>query len=63
MVRGIVILLLIIVATFLIFDMIDRNVVAQEAGNLSQVLENQKLILKKLEAIDKKLNQLKMRIR
>lgn len=69
MVRGIIILLLIIVASFLIFDMCNRNVVAQEAddvgkaASLSQVLENQELILEKLEVLDKKLDIIKVRIR
>ena len=63
MARGIIILILIIVASFLIFEMTDKNVGAQSVTDLSQVLQNQKLILKKLDAVDKKLDVIKMRIR
>ena len=63
MARGIIILLLIVVASFLIFEMCNRDAGAQDAGTLSQVLKNQKIILEKLDAIDKKLDVIKMRIR
>ena len=61
--RGIVIALLIIIATLLIFEMCGNNAGAQDPGSLSQVIKNQKLILEKLNTMDKKLDQLKMRIR
>lgn len=64
MARGIVVLLLIIIATLLIFEMCGGNIGAQEKrGGFGQVLENQKLILDKLEAMDQKLDVIKMRIR
>ncbi len=63
MARAAVITLLIIIATLLIFEMFDGKAGAQSAGGFGQVLQNQKLILEKLNTMDKKLDQLKMRIR
>ena len=63
MARGLVVLLLIIIATLLIFDVCNMNARAQGGGSLNQVIENQKLILEKLDALDKKLDVIKIRIR
>ncbi len=63
MARAVVIMLLIVIATLLIFGMFDGKAGAQSAGGFDQVLQNQKLILEKLNTMDKKLDQLKMRIR
>ena len=63
MTRTIIIALLIVVATLFAFEMFDENAGAQTAGSLSQVIQNQELILEKLNTMDKKLDQLKMRIR
>ncbi len=63
MTRGIIIALLIVIATLFVFGMFDGNLGAQTEGGLSQVIQNQELILKKLNTMDKKLDQLKMRIR
>ena len=63
MARGLIILLLVIVATLLVFDVCNRNVVAEEADGLNQVIENQKLILEKLQVMDKKLDVIRMRIK
>ena len=63
MTRGIVIAVLIIIATLFVFEMFDGSAGAQNAGGLSQVIQNQKLILEKLDNMDKKLDQLKMRTR
>lgn len=62
MARGIIILLLIIIASFLIFEMTNKNAGAQGPTNLTQLIQNQQLILEKLDAIDKKLDVIKMRI-
>jgi len=63
MVRGVIILLLIVIVAFFIFDVPNRTTVAEEEDELGRVLANQRIILDKLDAIDAKLNQLKMRIR
>jgi peptidoglycan hydrolase CwlO-like protein len=66
MARGIIILLLIILAMFFIFEISDKTVSAQTKGKVSElkeVMQNQKLILEKLNTIDKKLDVIKMRIR
>ncbi len=63
MVRGAIILLLIIIALFLIFEMFDRNAGAQDTGVLDKVLQNQKLILEKLDTMNKKLDVIRVRIR
>lgn len=67
MVRGVVILLLIIIVSLFIFEIFDRNAGAQDSGQdkgiLDKVLQNQKLILEKLDAIDKKLDVIKVRIK
>ena len=66
MARSIVALLLIIFTVFLIFAISDKTIGAQaqeEADELKQVIQNQKLVLEKLDAIDKKLDIIKMRIR
>lgn len=61
--RGIIIMLLIVIVSFLAFEMCDRDIVAQDIEGIGRVLENQKLILQKLNTLDKKINQLKMRIK
>ena len=61
--RGIVIAVLIIIASFLIFESLGRNAGAQDAVNLNQVIQNQQLIIEKLNNIDVKLRQIRMRIR
>jgi len=63
MTRTIIIALLIIVATLFVFEVSDRDARAQVTGGNNQILENQKLILDKLAVMDRKLDQLKMRIR
>lgn len=63
MTRTIIIALLIIIATLFVFEVFDGNAGAQTAGSLSQVIQNQERILEKLNTMDKKLDQLKMRIR
>lgn len=63
MARMTIVLLLIIIASLLIFNFCDKNLVAQEADRLEQVLENQKQILQKLDAMDKKLDVIKIRIK
>lgn len=63
MVRNVVILILIAVVAFLIVNVPDRMTVAEEEDDLGKVLANQKIIIEKLDAIDTKVNQLKMRIR
>lgn len=67
MTRGIIVLLLVITISLLIFEMADRNAKAQStdqpASELSQILEGERLILQKLDAIDKKLDVIKMRIK
>jgi len=66
MTRGIIVLFLVVTISLLIFEMVDRNVKAQSldqpASELSQILEGQRLILQKLDAMDKKLDVLKIRI-
>ena len=61
--RGTAIVLLIVLATLLAFEFSGREAGAQATGNIAQVLSNQQQILEKLDAIDRKLDQLKMRIR
>lgn len=63
MVRSLLILLLIIAISLVVFKILDRNAAAQDEGGLSQVLENQRLILEKLDKIDQKLDVIKMRTR
>jgi hypothetical protein len=63
MVRGAIILLLIIVASLFIFEMFDRNAGAQDMSVLGQILQNQRLILEKLDTMDKKLDVIKIRIK
>ena len=63
MTRTIIIALLIIIATLFAFEVFDGNAGAQTEGSLGQVIQNQELILEKLNIMDKKLDQLKMRIR
>ncbi len=64
MARGIVIALLIMIAILLVLDTPHGVVRAKEdADNLTRILQNQKLILEKLGGIDKKIDQLKMRVR
>lgn len=67
MARGIIVLLLVMTISLLIFEIADRNAKAQStdqpAIELSQVLEGERLILQKLDAIDKKLDVIKMRIK
>lgn len=67
MTRGIIVLLLVITISLLIFEMADRNAKAQSTdqptSELSQILEGERLILEKLDVIDKKLDVIKMRIK
>ena len=63
MARGVVIILLVVIAAFLVFEMSHKDARAQDTDNLDQVLKNQELILDKLDTIDKKLHQIKMRIK
>lgn len=63
MARGAIILFLIIIALFLIFEIFDRDAGAQDTGVLNQVLQNQKIILEKLDAMDKKLDVIRVRIK
>ena len=62
MARSALILLLVIVISLVVFKTIDRNAGAQGNNELSQVLENQKLILEKLNVMDHKLDVLKTRL-
>lgn len=66
MARGIVIALLIMIAMLLVLDTphgIVRAKEKEDADNLARILQNQKLMLEKLGGIDKKIDQLKMRVR
>ena len=63
MARSLLILLLIIAVSFAVVKILDKNATAQDEGELSQVLENQRLILEKLDVIDGKIDTLKTRIR
>jgi peptidoglycan hydrolase CwlO-like protein len=63
MTRSVIILLLIIAISLVAFKIFDKNAGAQDEGGISQVLENQKLILEKLDSIDHKVDVLKTRIR
>jgi len=59
--RGIIVVLLIILASLLIiFEMPDRN--AQATGEFSEVLHNQQLILEKLKAMEGKLGEIENKI-
>ena len=62
MTKSITIALLIIIATLLVFEMFDGTAGAQATDELGHVIQNQKLILEKLNNIDKKLDVIKMRI-
>jgi len=62
MARSALILLLVIVISLAVFKAIDRNAGAQDVSELNQVLENQKLILEKLDFMDHKLDVLKTRL-
>jgi peptidoglycan hydrolase CwlO-like protein len=62
MMRNVVIVLLIAVISIMFFKVFDRKAGAQENNELSQVLENQKLILEKLSVMDHKLDVLKTRL-
>ena len=65
--QGIIIALLVIMAMVFVFGAPCTNVRAQEdeeeIAKIDQILSDQKVILQKLNAIDKKLDQLKMRIK
>jgi hypothetical protein len=62
------ILALIVVSLFLIFGIVGRNAGAQDpedaqiTGDFTQMLENQKNILEKLDSLDRKLDVIRMRI-
>jgi len=62
MARSVLALLLIILAVLLVFEITDKKAAAQSTGGMGQVIQNQKLILDKLNAIEKKLNVIKARI-
>ena len=63
MAKAVIIVLLIIGATLFVFKISDRNANAQATGGYNQILQNQRSILDKLDLMDRKLDQLKMRIR
>ena len=63
MIRYATVVVLIMLAVFLFFNMTDRGTVAAEEDSISRILENQKAMIEKLNVMDKKLDQLKMRIR
>lgn len=63
MVRRLLILLLIIAVSFAVVKILDKNAAAQDENGFIQVLENQKIILEKLDVIDGKIDRLKTRIR
>jgi hypothetical protein len=63
MTRSIIILLLIVAVSLAVFKVLDKNAGAQEGNELSQVLENQKMILEKLNVIEGKVDGLRTRIR
>ncbi len=62
MLRAIVSLFLIIAVSLVIFKAFDNKAGAQSETDLTQVLENQRLILEKLDAIDGKIDGLKTRL-
>lgn len=62
MMRNVIIVLLIIIIPLMAFKALDKNAAAQDEGGISRVLENQKLILEKLDVIDGKIDALKTRI-
>ncbi|MDP3789102.1 MAG: hypothetical protein Q8R48_01720 [Candidatus Omnitrophota bacterium] len=63
MARRLLILLLIIAVSFAVVKILDKNAAAQDENGLSWVLENQRMILEKLDVIDGKIDGLKTRIR
>ena len=63
MVRGAIILLLIIIVSLFIFEIFDRNAGAQDTDVLEKVLQNQKLILERLDTMDEKLDVIRVRIK
>jgi len=63
MTRTVTILLLVIVAALLVFEFTGSSAGAQATGSMGQVLQNQKAILEKLDAIEKKVNVIKIRLR
>lgn len=63
MARRLLILLLIIAVSFAVVKILDKNAAAQDENGLSRVLENQRIILEKLDVIDGKIDILKTRIR
>ncbi len=63
MTRTVIIALLIVIATLLAFEMSDGTAEVQATDDIGQVIQNQKLILEKLNNIDKKLDVIKMRIK
>ena len=65
MMRGLTILILVVLSVVMVIDMWHRDAGAGtgSAESIGIVLENQSLILQKLDAIDAKLDVLKMRIR
>lgn len=62
MMRALVSLFLIIAISLVIFKALDNNAGAQGETDLTRVLENQRLILEKLDAIGSKIDGLKTRL-
>lgn len=62
MLRAVISLFLIIAISLIVFKALDNNAGAQNETDLTQVLENQRLILEKLDAIADKINTLKTRV-
>ena len=63
MFKSILIVIIVVIAALLVFKAFDNNASAQDQDQISQLLENQKLILQKLDVISSKLDVLKMRVR
>lgn len=62
MLRALVSLFLIIMISLVIFKALDNNAGAQGETDLTQVLENQRIILEKLDVIGAKVDGLKTRL-
>lgn len=60
--RNVIVVLLIMAISLVVFKALDKNATAQDEGGFGQVLENQRLILEKLDSIENKIDILKTRI-
>lgn len=58
MARGITVAISILLAAFLIFEMSSSNVSAKNSEDIGDVLKNQEVILEKIGAIEKKLEEM-----